>query len=35
MSDSTRLTRRLVCLLAALAVAAGVANAQIWRGGYG
>jgi hypothetical protein len=34
MIGRTRLTWTLPCLIAALAVAAGVAYAQIWRGGF-
>jgi len=35
MSGRTRLTWSLLCTVAALALAAGVAHAQIWRGGFG
>ncbi|HLG59718.1 MAG TPA: DUF4159 domain-containing protein [Vicinamibacterales bacterium] len=35
MNGRTRLTWSLLCAIAALAVAAGAAHAQIWRGGFG
>src|SRR5687767_5415591 len=35
MMARTRITWSVACVAAALAVAAGVVHAQIWRGGYG
>ncbi|MET0164857.1 MAG: hypothetical protein ABW318_07635, partial [Vicinamibacterales bacterium] len=35
MSGRTLLSWSLSCVVAALAVTAGVAHAQIWRGGFG
>jgi len=35
VNGRTRLTWSLLCAIAALAVAAGAAHAQIWRGGFG